>query len=133
MRFAHRIELGQIGARQRGAVGVADIDGHVHPTGLLRFLRLTQDEPMAVGRCLFARALVRQGFQLSAWHTRLQQLTVAGVTRAWVSAENVLGIEEDVGALGAASVQAAAKTQKPMTTYRMCCLPAGLSLGSRSQ
>ena len=47
------------------------------------------------------------------------QLTVAGVTRAWVSAENVLGIEEDVGAVGAAPVQAAAKTQKPMTTYRM--------------
>jgi hypothetical protein len=50
------------------------------------------------------------------------QLTVAGVTRAWVSAENVLGIEEvaeDVGAIGAAPVQAAAKTQKPMTTYRM--------------
>ena len=48
----------------------------------------------------------------------------AGVTRAWVSAENVLGIEEDVvaedvGAVGAAPVQAAAKTQKPMTTYRM--------------
>jgi hypothetical protein len=57
------------------------------------------------------------------------QLTVAGVARAWVSAENVLGIEEDVvaedvvaedvGAVGGAPAQAAAKTQKPMTTYRM--------------
>ena len=54
------------------------------------------------------------------------QPTVAGATRAWVAAEDVLGIEEDVvivaedvGAVGAAPVQAAAKTQKPMTTYRM--------------
>ena len=52
------------------------------------------------------------------------QLTGADVTRAWVSAENVLGIEEDVvaedvGAVGDAPVQAAAKTQKPMITYRM--------------
>src|SRR4051794_8572416 len=66
------------------------------------------------------------------------QLTVAGVIRAWVSAENVLGIEEDVvaedvGAVGAAPVQAAAKTQKPMTTYRICCPPAGFRLGSPSQ
>lgn len=52
------------------------------------------------------------------------QLTVAGVTRAWVSAENVLGVEEDVvaedvGEVGDAPAQATAKTQKPMTPYRM--------------
>jgi hypothetical protein len=35
-----------------------------------------------------------------------------------VVAEDV--VAEDVGAVGAAPVQAAAKIQKPMTTYRMC-------------
>ena len=75
---------------------------------------------------MFSDAWMRRSAEVNALYPPMStvQLTVAGVTRAWVSAENVLGIEEDVvaedvGAVGAAPVQAAAKTQKPMTTYRM--------------
>ncbi len=75
---------------------------------------------------MFSHAWMRwiSGSECTVLPISTVQLTVAGVTRAWVSVENVLGIEEDVvaedvGAVGAAPVQAAAKTQKPMTAYRM--------------
>ncbi len=57
--FAHGVKLRTVGLAQGGAVGVAirraGLDRHIHPAGLLRVERVTENQAISRPQCLFAR------------------------------------------------------------------------------